>query len=113
MGRVTQRPESDPAVWARKTTAPPRKGGRPDSNLVPSSSLRTACAPSRAHNTVLSRPPGMRAPGDFGFNPLGFTVTKSLAAKEIANGRLAMIATAGFILQGVTTHESALKNLFG
>jgi len=59
------------------------------------------------------RKTGMRAPGDFGFNPLGFTVTKSLAAKEIANGRLAMIATAGFILQGVTTHESALKNLFG
>ena len=56
---------------------------------------------------------GMRAPGDFSFNPLGFEVTQNLAHKEIANGRLAMIAVAGFIVQGLTTHESALKNLLG
>ena len=49
----------------------------------------------------------------FWFNPLGFEVTQNLAHKEIANGRLAMIAVAGFIVQGLTTHESALKNLLG
>ena len=39
---------------------------------------------------------GMRAPGDFSFNPLGFEVTQNLAHKEIANGRLAMIGAMGF-----------------
>ena len=31
--------------------------------------------------------------------------------KEISNGRLAMSAAAGMIVQGMTTHESALGNI--
>jgi len=33
--------------------------------------------------------------------------------KEVKNGRLAMIAAAGMILQGVSTHQGALENLSG
>jgi ABC-type nickel/cobalt efflux system permease component RcnA len=33
--------------------------------------------------------------------------------KEVKNGRLAMIAAAGMILQGVSTHQGALQNFFG
>lgn len=57
------------------------------------------------------RDSGDRAPGDYKFNPLMFKVTPELAEKEIANGRLAMWAMAGIILQGVTTHEPAFTNL--
>merc|ERR1711879_351938 len=45
-----------------------------------------------------------RAPGDFGFDPLGLKPSneeefKELQTKELNNGRLAMIATAGMIAQ--------------
>jgi hypothetical protein len=65
------------------------------------------------------RESGMRAPGDFGFDPLGFMKGKSAAEvenlklKEITNGRTAMWASAGLILQGVTTGQGGLENLFG
>ena len=59
---------------------------------------------------------GDRAPGDFGFNPLSLGKTpsssKDLAEKEISNGRLAMWAAAGILLQGVTTGAGALENAF-
>ena len=59
---------------------------------------------------------GDRAPGDFGFNPLNFGKTpaskKDLAEKEISNGRLAMWAAAGILLQGATTGAGALDNAF-
>eukprot|EP00638_Chattonella_subsalsa_P012540 CAMPEP_0117778486 /NCGR_PEP_ID=MMETSP0948-20121206/1022_1 /TAXON_ID=44440 /ORGANISM="Chattonella subsalsa, Strain CCMP2191" /LENGTH=211 /DNA_ID=CAMNT_0005605821 /DNA_START=67 /DNA_END=699 /DNA_ORIENTATION=+ len=59
--------------------------------------------------TTAGRESGDRAPGDFGFDPLGFSknpaAAKDLALKEIRNGRLAMWAAAGMLLQGVTTHE--------
>lgn len=46
---------------------------------------------------------GDRAPGEFGFNPLGFGKTPAtasdLAEKEVANGRLAMWAAAGLLAQ--------------
>lgn len=62
------------------------------------------------------RESGMRAPGDFGLDPLGYTKgneegLKRLQAQEIANGRLAMFAAAGEIVQGMTTDEGALGNL--
>jgi len=57
-----------------------------------------------------------RAPGDWGFNPLSFGKTdaskKDLAVKEIRNGRLAMWAAAGMLLQGTVTNAGALENLF-
>jgi len=63
------------------------------------------------------RKSGDRAPGEFGFNPLKFGTTeaskKDLALKEVRNGRLAMIAAAGILLQGSTTSTGALGNLFG
>ena len=59
---------------------------------------------------------GDRAPGDFGFNPLKLGRTpasaKDYANKEIRNGRLAMWAAAGMLLQGTVTSEGALGNLF-
>ncbi|CAJ1933818.1 unnamed protein product [Cylindrotheca closterium] len=66
--------------------------------------------------TTSGRESGMRAPGDFGLDPLGFKKGdadkyKRLEAQEIANGRLAMWAAAGEILQGMTTDEGALGNL--
>ena len=57
---------------------------------------------------------GERAPGDFGFNPLKFgksdATAKDFAVKEIRNGRLAMWAAAGILVQGATTSTGALEN---
>ena len=48
-----------------------------------------------------------REPGDFGFDPIGFSsdpkVKADLQMKELANGRLAMFATGGVITQAVLT----------
>lgn len=69
--------------------------------------------------TTTGRESGMRAPGDFGFDPLGFMKGKSAAEvetlklKEVTNGRTAMWATAGLIMQGMTTGQGGLENLFG
>jgi light-harvesting complex I chlorophyll a/b binding protein 1 len=62
------------------------------------------------------RESGKRAPGDFYLDPLGFRKGdpekfKRLEAQEIANGRLAMWAAAGELMQGMTTNEGALGNL--
>lgn len=66
--------------------------------------------------TTSGRESGERAPGDFGLDPLGFSKGDAdkfarLQGQEIANGRLAMFAAAGEILQGCTTHEGAVQNL--
>ena len=57
-----------------------------------------------------------RAPGDYGFNPLNLgnseKAAKEFAVKEIRNGRLAMWAAAGMLIQGATTSDGALGNLF-
>lgn len=59
---------------------------------------------------------GDRPPGYFGFNPLKFGKSdaskKDLALKEIRNGRLAMLAASGILLQGATTHTGALESIF-
>lgn len=62
------------------------------------------------------RESGERAPGDFGLDPLGFATGDKdafarLQAQEIANGRLAMWAAAGELVQGCTTHKGAIENL--
>ena len=66
--------------------------------------------------TTEGRKNGNRAPGDFYFNPLNFGKTaaekKSLELKEIRNGRLAMWAAAGMLLQGTVTSGGALENAF-
>ncbi|KAG7361777.1 chlorophyll A-B binding protein [Nitzschia inconspicua] len=66
--------------------------------------------------TTTGRESGERAPGDFGLDPLGFmkgdaAKTEKLKEQEVANGRLAMWAAAGMIVQGCTTGESATENL--
>mmetsp|Transcript_7212 Transcript_7212/g.17587 ORF Transcript_7212/g.17587 Transcript_7212/m.17587 type:complete len:223 (-) Transcript_7212:262-930(-) len=66
--------------------------------------------------TTSGRESGERQPGDFGLDPLGFLngapdKVERLKAQEIANGRLAMWAAAGMIVQGCTTDESATQNL--
>lgn len=58
---------------------------------------------------------GNRAPGDFGFDPLGLGKDpmqfKKYQANEIMNGRLAMIAVGGFIHQEWMTHQGAVEQL--
>jgi len=62
------------------------------------------------------RQSGERAPGDFGLDPLGFSkgdpaAFARLQAQEIANGRLAMWAAAGLLVQGFSTHNGGIENL--
>jgi light-harvesting complex I chlorophyll a/b binding protein 1 len=62
------------------------------------------------------RESGERAPGDFGLDPLGFmkgdpAKARKLEEQEIANGRLAMWAAAGLIMQGCTTHQGGIENI--
>merc|ERR1719199_107991 len=51
-----------------------------------------------------------REPGDFGFDPIGFSsdpkVKADLQMKELANGRLAMFGFAGIVTQSVLTGNS-------
>lgn len=51
-----------------------------------------------------------RAPGDFGFDPMGFASDpaklEELQMKELANGRLAMFAFGGCVTQAVLTGHS-------
>ena len=56
------------------------------------------------------RETGLREAGDYMFNPLKFQGGE-LEMKEVANGRLAMFASVGMILQGMVTHDSAFTNL--
>lgn len=67
--------------------------------------------------TTTGRESGERAPGDFGFDPLKFAkdekTMKDLQLKEVKNGRLAMWAAAGMVLQGCTTGQGALENMSG
>lgn len=55
-------------------------------------------------------------PGDIGFDPLGLKPTKAedfanMQAKELSNGRLAMLAAAGMILQEVVNGKPILEDL--
>jgi|UniRef100_A0A7S1Z6B0 hypothetical protein len=66
--------------------------------------------------TTSGRESGIREPGDFGLDPLGFAngdaaAFERLKAQEVANGRLAMWAAAGLIVQGCTTHQGGVENL--
>lgn len=58
---------------------------------------------------------GDREPGDFGLDPFKKKGKPDEWAKlqlqEVKNGRLAMWAAAGMIMQGLTTNQSALDNL--
>jgi light-harvesting complex I chlorophyll a/b binding protein 1 len=65
--------------------------------------------------TTTGRESGQRAPGDFGLDPLKIKGTEKwdkYALNEVKNGRLAMWAAAGEIVQGCTTGDGALGNLF-
>lgn len=63
-----------------------------------------------------ARESGDRAPGDFGLDPLGYgkgdaAAFDKLKEQEVANGRLAMIAAVGELVQGCTTGHGAFENL--
>jgi Chlorophyll A-B binding protein len=56
------------------------------------------------------------SPGDIGFDPLGLRPTdpeelKNLATKELQNGRLAMLAAAGFLAQELVDGKGILEHL--
>eukprot|EP00608_Synchroma_pusillum_P002286 CAMPEP_0198420886 /NCGR_PEP_ID=MMETSP1452-20131203/1239_1 /TAXON_ID=1181717 /ORGANISM="Synchroma pusillum, Strain CCMP3072" /LENGTH=215 /DNA_ID=CAMNT_0044141067 /DNA_START=53 /DNA_END=700 /DNA_ORIENTATION=+ len=57
---------------------------------------------------------GVRAPGDYSFNPARLALTKETRAelelKEVKNGRLAMWAAAGMLMQESITHEGLIAN---
>jgi light-harvesting complex I chlorophyll a/b binding protein 1 len=60
------------------------------------------------------RESGDRAPGDFGLDPLGYmkgdpAKAARLQAQEIANGRLAMWAASGLIMQGCANHMGGVE----
>ena len=62
------------------------------------------------------RESGDREPGDFMLDPLGFSKGEPekferLKVQEIKNGRLAMWAASGLILQGCTTHQGGIEAL--
>merc|ERR1712149_70301 len=55
-------------------------------------------------------------PGDIGFDPLGLKPTdpaefEEMQTKELQNGRLAMLAAAGFIAQELVNETPILQNL--
>ena len=55
-------------------------------------------------------------PGDLGFDPLGLKPSdpvefERMQAKELSNGRLAMIAAAGMCVQEQVTHQPLLAGL--
>ena len=55
-------------------------------------------------------------PGDIGFDPLKLkpsdpAALKELATKELQNGRLAMLAAAGFIAQEMVNGKGIIENL--
>merc|ERR1719231_1396918 len=55
-------------------------------------------------------------PGDFGFDPLGLKPTDAaefdeMATKELQNGRLAMLAAAGFIAQELVNGKTIVETL--
>lgn len=67
--------------------------------------------------TTTGRESGQREPGDFNLDPLKVKNNPEKLAKlqlqEVKNGRLAMFAALGEIVQGVTTDDGALGNFFG
>jgi Chlorophyll A-B binding protein len=71
-------------------------------------------------NVPVSKPGLLRAeyyPGDLGFDPLGLKPSdaeemKTLQTKELQNGRLAMLAAAGFMAQELVNGKGILENLF-
>jgi light-harvesting complex I chlorophyll a/b binding protein 1 len=66
--------------------------------------------------TTSGRAGGDRAPGDYGLDPLGYmkgdpAKAMRLQAQEVANGRLAMWAAFGLIVQGCTNHMGGVESL--
>ncbi|KAI5079540.1 hypothetical protein GOP47_0005019 [Adiantum capillus-veneris] len=65
-----------------------------------------------AFNPKLTLPPGeVGYPGGI-FNPFKFPTSLEYKEKEIANGRLAMLAFLGFVIQHNITRKSPVDNLF-
>jgi Chlorophyll A-B binding protein len=72
-------------------------------------------------NTPVDQPGQLRdtyVPGDIGFDPLGLKPTEPaemwiMQTKELQNGRLAMLAAAGFMAQELVNGKGILENLQG
>ena len=69
---------------------------------------------AREAGTVIASIKSDSIPGDLGFDPLGLKPKnerdfKDMQTKELNNGRLAMMAIAGFVAQELFTHENIFK----
>jgi Chlorophyll A-B binding protein len=70
-------------------------------------------------NVPVDQPGKLRddyVPGDIGFDPLGLKPTDPasmwlMQTKELQNGRLAMLAAAGFMAQELVNGKGILENL--
>ena len=85
------------------------KGSRPPP-VLSCPWLVVPCRPSSSDVLVVQPPLSSWCAGNLMFDPLGFKPTdpaafKTIATKEINNGRLAMLAVAGIVAQELVTGE--------
>ena len=91
-----------------------------ETSLEPPRSASTASRRKRETHVPLSTQAGVLNedyyPGDVGFDPLGLKPTDpaefaEMQTKELQNGRLAMLAAAGFLAQELVNHKPILETL--
>jgi Chlorophyll A-B binding protein len=84
--------------------------------LVEAYSIFTAWAPRKDTKGTVGWLTDSYTPGDLGFDPLGLlsrSNQKEMRTKELQNGRLAMLAVAGIVVQELVDGKTVLDSFFG